>query len=42
MLTTDLGADFAGMLVRDGWVSYRCYRAALHQSCLNHLLRRCK
>ena len=40
--TTVLGADFAGVLVRDGWVSYRCYRAALHQSCLNHLLRRCK
>ena len=38
--TTVLGADFAGVLVRDGWVSYRCYRAALHQSCLNHLLRR--
>ena len=35
---TVLGADFAGVLVRDGWVSYRCYRAALHQSCLNHLL----
>ena len=40
--TTVLGADFAGVLVRDGWVSYRCYRAALHQSCLGHLLRRCK
>ena len=40
--TTVLGADFDGVLVRDGWVSYRCYRAALHQSCLNHLLRRCK
>ena len=40
--TTVLGADFAGVLVRDGWVSYRCYREALHQSCLNHLLRRCK
>ena len=40
--TTVLGADFSGVLVRDGWVSYRCYRAALHQSCLNHLLRRCK
>ena len=24
---TVLGADFAGVLVRDGWVSYRCYRA---------------
>ena len=40
--TTVLGADFAGVLVRDGWVSYRCYRAVLHQTCLNHLLRRCK
>ncbi|MCY3820115.1 MAG: IS66 family transposase [Gammaproteobacteria bacterium] len=40
--TTVLGADFAGVLVRDGWVSYRCYRAALHQTCLNHLLQRCK
>ena len=40
--TTVLGADFAGVLVRDGWVSYRCYCEALHQSCLNHLLRRCK
>ena len=40
--TTVLGADFDGVLVRDGWVSYRCYRAALHQSCLNHLLRRCE
>ena len=40
--TTVLRADFDGVLVRDGWVSYRCYRAALHQSCLNHLLRRCK
>ncbi len=40
--TTVLGADFAGVLVRDGWVSYRCYRAALHQTCLNHLIQRCK
>ena len=40
--TTVLGADFAGVLVRDGWVSYRCYRAALHQTCLNHLVQRCK
>ena len=40
--TTVLGAGFAGVLVRDGWVSYRCYCEALHQSCLNHLLRRCK
>ena len=40
--TTVLGADFAGVLVRDGWVSYPCYRGALHQTCLNHLLQRCK
>ena len=30
------------MLVRDGWAPYRCFRDAKHQSCLAHLLRRCK
>ena len=33
----ELGADFAGVPERDGCVSYRCYRAALHQSCRSHL-----
>ena len=37
-----LGEDFAGVLVRDGWVAYRGFKHAMHQSCLAHLLRRCK
>jgi transposase len=35
-----LGKDFAGILVRDGWAPYRQFTAALHQTCLAHLLRR--
>ena len=35
-----LGADFDGVLVRDGWVVYRSYTNGEHQSCLQHLLRR--
>ena len=37
-----LGRDFAGFLVRDGWSVYRQFRQAMHQSCLAHLLRRCR
>jgi transposase len=37
-----LGADFGGVLVRDGWAPYRQFTAAAHQSCLAHLLRRCR
>jgi len=37
-----LGADFDGALVRDGWSPYRQFTAAVHQSCLAHLLRRCR
>ena len=39
---TVLGTDYAGVLVRDGWQVYRCYKDSLHQSCVNHLLRRAK
>ena len=39
---TVLAADFAGVLVRDGWASYRRYRGAMRQTCVSHLLRRCK
>ena len=35
-----LGADFDGVLVRDGWAPYRRFTHAAHQSCLAHLLRR--
>ena len=37
-----LGADFAGVLVRDGWAPYRRFTQAIHQTCLAHLLRRCR
>ena len=37
-----LGPDFAGALVRDGWAPYRQFTAAGHQTCLAHLLRRCR
>jgi transposase len=37
-----IGHDYAGILVRDGWQSYRHFTAAQHQSCLAHLLRTCR
>lgn len=37
-----LGEDFAGFLVRDGWSVYRQFVQAMHQTCLAHLLRRCR
>jgi transposase len=37
-----LGADFEGILVRDGWAPYRRFDRAIHQTCLAHLLRRCR
>jgi transposase len=37
-----LGATFGGVLVRDGWAPYRQFTNALHQTCLAHLLRRCR
>jgi hypothetical protein len=37
-----LGADFAGGLGRDGWAPYRQFTDAFHQTCLGHLLRRCR
>jgi transposase len=39
--TAVLGADYAGVLERDGWAPYRKFVHATHQSCLAHLLRRC-
>ena len=39
---TILGADFDGVLVRDGWAPYRRFDDALHQTCVAHLLRRCQ
>lgn len=37
-----LGKGFEGFLVRDGWSVYRQFTEALHQTCLAHLLRRCR
>jgi transposase len=37
-----LGANFDGVLVRDGWAPYRRFTHAVHQTCLAHLLRRCR
>jgi transposase len=39
---TVLGAHFDGVLVRDGWAPYRRFQDAVHQTCLAHLLRRCR
>jgi transposase len=37
-----LGSGYAGVLERDGWAPYRQFTAADHQTCLAHLLRRCR
>ena len=37
-----LGADFAGFLTHDGWRVYLKFLLAFHQTCLAHLLRRCR
>jgi transposase len=39
---TVLGVDYRGVLVRDGWAPYRRFDQAIHQTCLAHLLRRCR
>lgn len=39
---TDLvDADYGGTLVHDGWSAYGRYSKATHQTCLQHLCRRC-
>ena len=37
-----LGEDYAGTIERDGWAPYRRFVHATHQTCLAHLLRRCR
>ncbi|MGH9555027.1 MAG: IS66 family transposase [Terriglobales bacterium] len=37
-----LGEEYAGRLVHDGWIVYEQFQKALHQTCLAHLLRRCR
>src|SRR5215471_18655579 len=37
-----LGVGYEGFLIHDGWVPYYRFHLAGHQSCLNHLLTRCR
>src|SRR6202521_2579473 len=37
-----LGAEYAGFLIHDGWAPYYRFQFAFHQSCLAHLLKRCR
>jgi transposase len=37
-----LGEDYAGFLNHDGWQPYYRFSLAFHQTCLSHLIRRCK
>jgi len=37
-----LGAAYDGFLIHDGWAPYYRFQFALHQSCLAHLLKRCR
>jgi transposase len=38
---TILDAEYDGVLIRDGWAPYRRDAHAIHQTCLEHLIRRC-
>ena len=37
-----LGAEYAGWLIHDGWKIYYKFLQAAHQSCVAHLIRRCR
>src|SRR6266436_2391806 len=37
-----LGAKYDGFLIHDGWAPYYRFALAFHQSCLAHLLKRCR
>jgi transposase len=37
-----LGAEYDGFLIHDGWAPYYRFPLAFHQSCLAHLLKRCR
>jgi transposase len=39
---TVIGSDYSGTLIHDGFATYDCFVQARHQTCLNHLLTRCK
>ncbi|MCU4187266.1 IS66 family transposase [Acidiferrimicrobium sp. IK] len=40
--TETITADFDGVLIRDGYAVYNSYDQATHQTCLAHLMRRCR
>ena len=37
-----LGEDYTGFLNHDGWAPYYRFTGAYHQTCISHLIRRCK
>ena len=37
-----LGTEYDGFLIHDGWAPYYRFALAFHQSCLAHLLKRCR
>ena len=37
-----IGEDYTGNLIHDGYASYDRFTRAMHQTCLAHLLRRCR
>jgi transposase len=37
-----LGAEYDGFLIHDGWAPYYRFQFVFHQSCLAHLLKRCR
>ena len=37
-----IGEDYAGTLIHDGYASYDRFWRAAHQTCLGHLIRRCR
>ena len=37
-----LKAEYDGFLIHDGWAPYYRFEFSFHQSCLSHLLRRCR
>jgi transposase len=37
-----LGTEYDGFLTHDGWAPYYRFQLAFHQSCLAHLLKRCR
>ena len=39
---TIVGAQYDGFLIHDGWAPYYRFQLAFHQSCLAHLLKRCR